>query len=389
MSGTEPAAAGLDRCRALTLWAAALLTVLVLQLAARWGSAGSSLSSQLLDGLNQFDGPEYLQIASEGYTQRQLVWFPLYPLLIRAVTVLTSSPLLGAVVVTVVMSAAATMLFDRWLRLRDPGISSRSTALLALLLYPYAFFLYGVIYSDALFLALCLGAFVAFERDRRGLAAVAAALATATRPSGFALVAGLLVMALERDGVLASDPRGDSWTARLGLPTRLSIRRFGRTALWPIAGFAGLAAYGVYQSWAFGSPLRFITEQANYHAPGAESALKQQFFSAFYGGFDFRYLATTTLQALILAAVIASVPAVGRRFGWGYATFTLGLALLPAVSVSTFMGVGRYLLPAFPAFALLGDWLGRHPRIRAPWLAASGALMFLMAYGFARSWYLS
>ena len=48
------------------------------------------------------------------------------------------------------------------------------------------------------------------------------------------------------------------------------------------AGLGGLAAYGAYQWFEWGSPLRFSTEQGNYHEPGTASALKQQFFAAQY-----------------------------------------------------------------------------------------------------------
>jgi hypothetical protein len=84
-----------------------------------------------------------------------------------------------------------------------------------------------------------------------------------------------------------------------------------------------------------------------------------------------------------------SIPAVGRRYGWGYGVYVLGLASLPAVSVSTFMGVGRYLLPAFPCWALAGEWLADRPRWRIVWLATSAVLLVVMTAGFARSWYLT
>jgi hypothetical protein len=374
----------------LALWTAVAAAVLVVQFVAGFRHGKNvELGSGLLDGLNQFDGPEYLRIASEGYQARQLVWFPLYPLLIAALTVVVRDPLLAAVLISLAASAAAALLCWRWLEAKGVDGARRTTALAALLLYPYAWFLYGAVYADALFLALCLGAFLALEKDRRVIAAVAAAAATATRPSGFALVIGLLVVALERDGVLTLSTEGAGWIRRLHVPSRVDLQRLRAATLWPLAGLGGLAAYGAYQWFEWGSPLRFSTEQGNYHEPGTASALKQQFFAAFYEGFDARHLATTTFQAVILAAVVLAVPAVGRRFGWGYATYCFGLALLPAVSVSTFMGVGRYLLPAFPVFALVGEWLADRPGLRAGWLAASGGLMLLMTFGFARSWYLS
>jgi hypothetical protein len=51
--------------------------------------------------------------------------------------------------------------------------------------------------------------------------------------------------------------------------------------------------------------------------------------------------------------------------------------------------MGRYVLGAFPLFALAGIVLAERPRLRIPVLAASAALLVVGTYGFARDWYLS
>jgi hypothetical protein len=51
--------------------------------------------------------------------------------------------------------------------------------------------------------------------------------------------------------------------------------------------------------------------------------------------------------------------------------------------------MGRYLLGAFPLFALAGTLLADRPRLRAPVLVASGLLLTVGAFGFARNWYLT
>ena len=66
--------------------------------------------------------------------------------------------------VTLACGAAALVAFHRWCRDRlDPGPAA--TALLCLALYPYAYYLYGAVYGDALFLLSAVAAFLAFERD--------------------------------------------------------------------------------------------------------------------------------------------------------------------------------------------------------------------------------
>ena len=48
------------------------------------------------------------------------------------------------------------------------------------------------------------------------------------------------------------------------------------------------------------------------------------------------------------------VPAVARRFGWGYAGYVLVVMGIPLLGTKDFMSCGRYLLAAFPVFAVVG-----------------------------------
>lgn len=351
-----------------------------------------NFAGDVISGLNQFDGPEYADISRTGYEQRQLVWFPLYPMLMKLGGTETNGPELVGVLISVAAGAAAAVGLLRWSAIQALDRRARVLTLAVALLYPYAWYLYGAVYADALFVALAIGAFVLVERDRLLLAGALTALATATRPAGFAVAIGLTAVALQRSGVLirADRPGTPEWMRAIGLPLQLDPSRWRARLLAPSIGWAGLMGYMTYQWLAFGSPLRFISEQANYHEPGTASMLKLQFFDAWsQGGFDGRHLATTTFQFVLLCAVVVSVPLVARRFGWGYGLYTFLVALLPAVSVSTFMGVGRYLLPAFPCAALAGEWLARRPVARTVWLASSAAALGVMAIGFSRSWYLS
>lgn len=368
-------------------WTAGFVTLGAVQYLVRaWDP---TKSPRLLDGWVQFDGPEYLAIATEGYQRRQLVWFPAYPTMLGLLDGLLGAPVLAGVIVSAVAGVTAVVLFWRWTARRGMPIAARWTALAVLMLYPYGWFLYGVVYSDALFLALVLGAFVLLERGDLRWAVLVGACATATRPSGFAVVLGLAVLSAERSGLLRVPESGPEWVRALRLPVELDRTRLGPSALLPLASAGGLVAYMGYLWWRWGNPLAFVTEQSNYHHSGPGTLLKWQYFEQWYGGVDARHLATTTAQAVLLVLVLVSVPAVGRRFGWGYGVFVLALAALPMASVSTFMGVGRYLLPAFPVFALVGEWLAHRPRWRVAVLVPAACILVVLAAGFARSWYLT
>ena len=67
-------------------------------------------------------------------------------------------------------------------------------------------------------------------------------------------------------------------------------------------------------------------------------------------------------------------------------TFTLAI---PAIGSKDFQGCGRYLIAAFPIFALCGEALASRPRARRIMLPLSGGLLVVMTAGFAHGLYLS
>ena len=97
--------------------------------------------------------------------------------------------------------------------------------------------------------------------------------------------------------------------------------------------------------------------------PGLAVWLKFDFFSSIVHDPVTRWV-PFAIQALLCGAFAAAIPAVSRRFGRGYAIYAAAAVAVPAVSTGDFMGTGRYLLAAFPVFALLGPRLAnvRRPR---------------------------
>jgi hypothetical protein len=94
-------------------------------------------------------------------------------------------------------------------------------------------------------------------------------------------------------------------------------------------------------------------------------------------------------QGVVALGMLALVPRVARRFGWAYAAFAAGVILVPVIGTKDFMGTGRYLLVAFPVFAVVGEWLVDRPRIRTATLVASAGLLVFLTTLFARGHYLA
>jgi len=318
-----------------------------------------------LDMWVRWDSRWFLQIAREGYdfqpgAQSSVAFFPLYPLAVRAVALLGLSPELAGIAVNLACGLGAVALFHRW-ALRVGGPSLAGPATLLLVLWPFAFFLYGAVYSDALFLLLVVGAFLQLERGAPLSAALLGALATATRPLAPAVVLGLLARQLE-------------------LRLRAGQRPGPRDAL-PLLSAAGLLAYALYQQLRFGNPLAFLDAQAGWdQSVGPASWLKPAFF---LGGQWRQYGRYGLPNAACALLFLGLLPAVRQRLGWGYALYTALAVGIPFLVSHAFVGLGRYALAGFPCFLALAAVLSPRPRLRALYLAGSGVLLALLAAKFA------
>jgi len=324
-----------------------------------------------------WDGWWYTGIARHGYRffsldrQSPVAFFPAYPLLMRLIGPAVGGVVRAGIGLTVASGLAAAVLFHRWC-VQQFGLRTARIALLLLLLYPFAFYLMGAVYGDALFLAAALGAFVALEHDRPVLAGLAAALATATRPVGLALILGLWVVALDRKGLL-----GGRWARRPGRPHSWPDlrRRFTPADAGLLLAPAGLASFCAFLWIRFGRPFAFLDTAGARgwdQPPGFHTWLKVHWVKAmWHGPWMSGHVGHLALNALATVIVVAFIPRVFRRLGPGYGVFVVVAVILTAVSTKDFVGMGRYTLAAFPCFAVAAELLCRRPRLLWATLAVS------------------
>jgi hypothetical protein len=345
-----------------------------------------------LKGWLNFDSGWYLSIASNGYSytkgqQSSVAFFPAYPLTVRAVATTGVSEVVAGAALTLLSGLAVALLWWTWLRRRLEG-RARMLAFALLLLYPYAWFLYGSLYADAFFLALVLGAFVALDHRRWVLAGVLGGIATAARPVAPAVIIGLLAVALDQSGVLRRERTDSAPRARWRFDR--SKLRLSQVAV--LLSAAGLLLWCGYLWRRFDDPLAFMTVQ---EAPGwAQPAgprtwFKVLFFELVRDGAPFALRLIP--QAVATLTCLALVPAVWKRFGWGYGVYTFVVVAIPAIGTGDFQGMGRYLLAAFPVFAFLGEWLAeRAPTwMRQAAIPVSGLCLLVGAAMFGTGFYLT
>ena len=349
-----------------------------------------------LDGWFHFDSGWYLQIATQGYSytpgqQSSIAFFPVYPLTMRGLGTVLGDQQLAGWLVTLLAGLGVAVLFAAWVRDRLPRRSA-VLAVVVLLVYPYAFFLYGAVYADALFVLCSLGAFLLLEKRWYLAAGLVGALATAGRPVGIAVAVGLVVRSLE---LLAADRAAIS--APVGrLPLRdvvSSVRDVRLRHVGVLVSLVGIGAWCFYLWRRFGDPLAFVHVES---APGWDQGVgphtwfKLSYVETFTSG-HWQTGLLLTVQAAACVVAVLLLRRVLRLFGWGYLAYSSVVLAIPIVGTDDFMGTGRYVLAAFPVLAAAGDALAhiRRPWVRWSLVAGSAALLVALTFLYGRSYEVS
>src|SRR3990167_10376612 len=152
------------------------------------------------ESLGNWDGGHYLGIAESGYSEKfQYAFFPLYPLVIKALNQITQNYLLAAILISVAATFLGLHLLYK-LVAGDFDKKIAEKAILALLFFPTSFF-FLTAYSEGLFFLLTIAAFYFLRTRKLFWAVVFASLASATRLSGLAVVLGLIIEVYLTEGI--------------------------------------------------------------------------------------------------------------------------------------------------------------------------------------------
>ena len=335
-----------------------------------FGPAGNALVAPLA----RWDSVWYLAIANDGYPHddvRRAAFFPLYPLLVRAVDRVAGEPILAGAVVSLVCFAVALVLLHRLTAL-ELGPAAASPALWAIALYPGAVF-FSAVYSEALYLALSVGCLYAARTGRWAWAGAAGALGAATRSAGVLLVVPLAVMWL---------------TGADGAPRRL------RDAAWIALVPAGLVAFCVALALGGGDAFTPLHVQDLWF---------RSFAGPFVGVWDGTTAAWRGLHHLdapaaradivLFCFLVAAVPAVVgtlRRLPPAYGAYVLSALALPLsfpVGPQPLMSLPRFLAVMFPLFMWLGAWLAAGGRGRRLAVLGSSAAGLAIVSAVVATWH--
>jgi hypothetical protein len=341
-------------------------------------------------GLWDYSDAVHLQhIAQYGYfgppghaVPYQVAFFPGFPLTQALVHVLVRQWTVSGLLISLVAGAVPAVALARIAEL-DYRPGTGTTAVWYLVAFPAAIFL-AAGYTEALFLAFALPAWLAARNGRWLTAAVLAGGASSVRLNGLFLLAALATAAVLHPG---------GWVAEAvdGAGPGLAQRVRALAALLP--GLIPPAAYEMYLWARTGDWLAWLHAEENgwrRQLTSPVSAFRNTWEAGFGHGFPLAsghrtYLIATYLDQLEIVAVAAGlvtviVLAVRRR--WPETVYT-GLTIGVLASSTLYQSVPRALLLLWPVWCGLAVAAVRRPWVGQLYLAVSVPVAVAIGYLFA------
>lgn len=300
-----------------------------------------------LDGWARWDAGWYVNIAENGYLnqplnsqgQKNVVFFPAYPISIRLLNLITHNSFLSGILISnIAFVVASALLYKLVCDRYNETVARWSVVFLSV--YPFSFY-FSAVYTESLFLLAVVSAFYFGEQGCWPLAAASAALASATRSVGITVALGMVLLYLDKVG--------------------FDVRRLRWDALWLLLCPVGILAYAGFLFYRFGDPFLFVSGR---NVPGWEQGMGLSMawqnvkeclsVSAMLAG----HCPVINIIHLSVGMFAIALSVVSQRrlsiAHWGWAVIYLTTSFLMG-----WHGMGRYVLPAFPMFISLAKVVRR------------------------------
>ncbi len=333
--------------------------------------------ASLLHSWFRWDSGLFTSIATKGYTSPALTaFFPFYPLLERAVMVVTHDAFKAGLLIANVALLGAFVVLYRLVQ-EDFDADSAYRAVLYLAVFPTAFFL-AAAYNESVFLVFTLLSFYAMRRGHWWLAGGLGFLAALTRSAGLILLVPFCYEYLRQ---------------RQFRLTKIRFSLLG-AAMIPLA----TALFAAYCNLLFHNPLAFVRAQSIWHrqfqAPwqgimNAISKINQFGFLSFYSIHNVIDLAAVLLMLVLLALCFVGPYAFSRQqrsYALYAATLMLFITTSAATDLTPLVSDARFTLEMFPLFITM-VLLGKRSHLHTNIVLVSTSLMaFLLLLFLTGRW---
>ncbi|MBE3558952.1 MAG: glycosyltransferase family 39 protein [Ktedonobacteraceae bacterium] len=350
-----------------------IITILLILFQVNDFDASNARIKTLWEMWHHWDTGHYIHIATYGYTESwRTAFFPLYPLLIKGLSPLVTSPLIAGLLISNIAGLIMCTVLYQLVREDFEHEMARRTVLF-LSLFPTAFFFLAA-YNESLFLCLVLLCFYHIRRGHWWLAGLFGMGASLTRSAGVFLLLPFCYEYLRQHEF--------RWTTlRPQLTNAISM------ALIPL----GVGIFAFYCYARFDDALAFSHAQSHwgrYFTVPWWGAMKS-FFAIKHSSGLLSFQALHNLLDLVPTLLILTLILLGLFGPWrfprsylSYSLYAITLFLfLQSVPINwiafPLQSQGRYMLEIFPAFIVLAR-LGEYEPLQLTYRMVSGATLFVL-----------
>ena len=315
------------------------------------GRSFASLAD-LMGMWNVWDTYWYLGIAQSGYTtatnsvgMANYAFFPLYPTLIRLVSLVTGDYLLSGLIVSNVCLLIACVYLYKYVAY-DTDETTAMRSVKYLFLFPTAF-IFSAALTESLFLALALICLYYAKKGNWQVAGIIGFFVALSRPPGVIIALPMAYEYLKRYGVRT--PRPD----------------FLLLLLPPI----GLSVYAAYNFYLTGDPLAFMHIQATWGGRLTLPPIEVWRRLTIESGWA---VAGTIYTIVALALMVICI----RKVDFTAWLFGVLLILIPLFTPQSSYSMIRYVAVVFPLFIILGK-MSKDRRVDAVLMIVLGATQII------------
>lgn len=340
------------------------------------GNYANYIKNPLFWAWGNFDGQRYTSIAQNGYGTGELVYFPVYPILIKFLSTIFGNSLFTLNLIGQVLSNLFFIisLFGIYKLIRiDFSEKIANITIISLLLFPTSFY-FATVYTESLFFALLVWIFYFARRKKWLLASVLGIIISATRVIG---VFVLLSVAIE-------------WFIQKKEKNILNLPVVVLTIP------AGLLGYMYYIYKKTGDFLAFYSEQAHEgeHRSTHIITLPQVYYRYLFEIFPnlslnyFPTVFTTSLEFVLSTLFLIVSVILFFKTRLSYAIYAFIGVLIPTF-LGSFSSMPRYVLVIFPVFIFLSQYLSKSKARFFAFCLVSFILLVISFSLFARGYWVS
>lgn len=337
--------------------------------------------SDFLESWKRWDSAHYINIAENGYAGAIengqhifLVFYPLYPWLMKIMSLFLKDIRLCGILISVISYGIGCVFFYKITK-KEFGKKEAENALVLISIFPFAFF-FGSIATESLFFAIATSFFYYLRKHRWNKVAFLGFLACLTKVQGlllaFAVLAELLYF--KRGIKLIKERKWKNFVCRIIYP--------GCVAAEMLLGFL---VYLVINYVVEGDAFRFMYYQKNHWGNGlcfmgkTINYITQYVVNGWYTSTGMSlWVPEMILFSLYLIAIVYGVC---KRIRPMYLTYLVVFFLL-TYSSTWLISAGRYTLSALPAFMLAGKGMAECEKIRVPVMILSAMIFTIYMIGY-------